>query len=151
YRPRVLIAETVGLGPSLADRAAWEVRHAAGRGTRIAYTLPGWRGSAGRLWRINTKARVIDSFIGIDEELLVCGVVFSLTENGGSQTQIEVTLPDAYDVLPEPLKSPGPTSLAAGSVTVQEAPGSQRYRPATQAELDELQRPRSPGSTTAGR
>lgn len=107
HRPRVIIAEHAGEGPSMQDRAAWEVRNAAGKGTRIAYTLPGWRGESGELWRTNTTVPVVDQWLGVEVELLVCGVVFSLTPTDGSLTEVEVTLPDAYDVQVVPLKGTG--------------------------------------------
>lgn len=108
YRPRVVVAETAGAAQSFADRAAWEVRAAAGRSVRVQYTLPGWRGASGALWRTMTLARVKDRFLGVDADLLISGVVFSLTPQGGSLTEVEVTLPDAYDVQAVPLKqAPG--------------------------------------------
>jgi prophage tail gpP-like protein len=107
-RPRVVISEAAGEGPSFQDRASWECRSAAGRGTRIAYVLPGWRGSFGRLWRTNTLVQVIDAYLGVEEQLLVCGVVYSLTAGDGSLTEVEVTLPDAYDVQEVPLEGAAP-------------------------------------------
>lgn len=104
YRPRVIVAETAGAAQSFADRAAWEVRAAAGRSVRVAYTLPGWRGASGALWRTMTLARVTDRFLGVDADLLISGVVYSLTPQGGSLTELEVTLPDAYDIQAVPLK-----------------------------------------------
>jgi prophage tail gpP-like protein len=136
YRPRVILAEAAGDGISFAERAAWEVRRAAGRGTRIAYVVPGWRGSSGALWRTNTRVRVRDAFLGLDADMLICGVTFSLTDSDGSLTEIEVTLPDAYDVLPKPLSGDG-DGLAPGRVTIRE---NGRERPATPQEVAELYR-----------
>ncbi|MBX9595012.1 MAG: hypothetical protein K2X46_11650 [Roseomonas sp.] len=134
-RPRVVIAEAAGEGPSFQDRASWECRNAAGKGTRIAYTLPGWRGSFGRLWRTNTKVPVLDRYLGVDEQLLVCGVVYSLTPSEGSLTEVEVTLPDAYDVQVEPLKGSGANGLLRDQVLIEDPPRSGRYRPARDGEL----------------
>lgn len=106
-RPRVIVSETAGEGLNFRDRAAWEVRQAAGQGTRIAYTVPGWRGASGDLWRTCTTVAVRDTWLGLDAALLVAGVVFSLTSRGGSLTEVEVTLPDAYDVAVVPLKDQG--------------------------------------------
>jgi prophage tail gpP-like protein len=107
HRPRVIVAEAAGDAPAFRDRAAWEVRHAAGQGTRVAYTVPGWRGARGALWRIGTMVPVTDAWLGAETELLVATVLFSLTAREGSLTEVELTLPDAYDVLPVPLKDRG--------------------------------------------
>jgi prophage tail gpP-like protein len=104
YRPRVVVAETAGAAASFADRAAWEMRAAAGRSIRVGYVVPGWRGASGALWRTMTLVRVKDHFLGVDADLLIAGVVFSLTPEGGSLTEVEVTLPDAFDVQAVPLK-----------------------------------------------
>jgi prophage tail gpP-like protein len=136
-RPRVVVSEAAGQGPSFADRATFEVRQAAGRGTRISYVLAGWRGSDGGLWRTNTRVSVQDRFLGIDQEMLVSGVVYSLTPGGGSVTEIEVTLPDAYDVQREPLKDEAGAGngLLDGAVYIDDPVGSGRFRRASEAEL----------------
>jgi len=139
-RPRVVIAEAAGEGPSFQDRASWECRNAAGKGTRIAYTLPGWRGSFGRLWRTNTKVAVLDRYLGVQEQLLVCGVVYSLTPGDGSLTEVEVTLPDAYDVQVEPLKGEGGTQGRPGGGNSLVRGVFQDGRRLTAAEIEALER-----------
>ena len=104
YRPRVLVAETAGGAGAFTDRAAWEVRGAAGRSVRIGYVVAGWRGASGALWRTMTRVPVRDRFLGIEADLLVSAVVYSLTLSDGSVTEVEVTLPDAYDIQPAPQK-----------------------------------------------
>jgi prophage tail gpP-like protein len=102
HRPRVLVAEAAGGASTFADRAAWEVRAAAGRSVRVAYVVAGWRGATGALWRTMTRVPVRDPLLGIDANLLVSAVVYSLTPQDGSVTEVEVTLPDAYDTQPAP-------------------------------------------------
>ena len=104
FRPRVIVGETAGEAGTFEARAKWEVRHAAGQGTRVAYTVPGWRGASGALWRTNTLAAVSDRWLGVEASLLVATVVFSLTPSDGTVTEVEVTLPDAYEIQPIPLK-----------------------------------------------
>jgi prophage tail gpP-like protein len=115
FRPRMIVGETAGEAGTFADRARWEVRHAAGQGTRVAYVVPGWRGATGALWRTNTLAEVSDPWLGVEASLLVATVVFSLTPSDGSVTEVEVTLPDAYDVQPIPLKPTGGGSGRGGA------------------------------------
>ena len=117
HRPRVVIAEAAGDATGFAQRAAWEVRHAAGQGTRVAYTVPGWRGPEGALWRTATRVRVRDAWLGVDADLLVATVLFSLTPGDGSLTEVEVTLPDAYDVQAQPLKDERARRGGAGPET----------------------------------
>lgn len=110
YRPRVLVAEAAGGAAAFGDRAAWEVRAAAGRSMRIGYVVAGWRGASGALWRTMTRVLVRDRFLGIDTDLLVSAVVYSLTPGDGSVTEVEVTLPDAYDIQPAPPKPGRPAA-----------------------------------------
>jgi len=100
HRPRVVLAEAQGEGASFQERAQFEVRLAAGRGSRVRYTVPGWRGASGALWRPNTRVMVEDAYLGLARELLVANLVFSLTEDG-TLAEVECTPVDAYALQPE--------------------------------------------------
>lgn len=106
HRPKVILAEAQGEGVTFQDRAAHEVRVAAGKSRRVRYTVPGWRGSSGNLWLPNTKVWVEDAFLELKRELLISNVTFSLTEQG-TVTELQVAPLDAYALLPEPGKSGG--------------------------------------------
>jgi prophage tail gpP-like protein len=106
HRPKVILAEAQGEGVTFQDRAAHEVRVAAGKSRRVRYTVPGWRGSSGNLWLPNTKVWVEDAFLELKRELLISNVTFSLTEQG-TVTELQVAPVDAYALLPEPGKSGG--------------------------------------------
>lgn len=101
HRPKVILAEAQGEGVTFQDRAAHEVRVAAGKSRRVRYTVPGWRGSSGNLWLPNTKVWVEDAFLELKRELLISNVTFSLTEQG-TVTELQVAPVDAYALLPEP-------------------------------------------------
>lgn len=101
HRPRVVLAEAQGEGGSLQDRATHEVRLAAGRSRRVRYTVPGWRGAGGALWRPNTRAMVEDRYLGLARELLVANVTYSLTPDEGTLTELDLAPVDAYALLPE--------------------------------------------------
>lgn len=101
HRPRVVLAEAQGEGGSLQARAAHEVRLAAGRSRRVRYTVPGWRGAGGALWRPNTRAMVEDRYLGLARELLVANVTYSLTPDEGTLTELDLAPVDAYALLPE--------------------------------------------------
>lgn len=106
HRPKVILAEAQGEGVTFQDRAAHEVRVAAGKSRRVRYTVPGWRGSSGNLWLPNTKVWVEDAFLELERELLISNVTFSLTEQG-TVTELQVAPLDAYALLPEPGKGGG--------------------------------------------
>lgn len=106
YRPKVIIAEAQGEGVTFQDRATHEVRVAAGKSRRVRYTVPGWRGSTGALWRPNTKVWVEDAFLELKRELLISNVTFSLTDQG-TVTELQVAPVDAYALLPEKGKGGG--------------------------------------------
>lgn len=104
HRPRLLIAEAAAApgAPNFQTRADWEVRTAAARSRRVTYTVPGWRGPQGALWRPNTLVWVRDKFLDLDREMLVAAVIFRLDDDQGSRTEIEVAPREAFERLPEP-------------------------------------------------
>jgi len=79
YRPRVVISEGQGEGVTFQDRANWEVRVATGKSRRVRYTVPGWRGRNGALWRPNTRVNVEDAYLDLSRELLISNVTYSLS------------------------------------------------------------------------
>lgn len=101
YRPRVVVSEGQAEGVSMQDRANWEVRVAAGKSRRVRYTVPGWRGRNGALWRPNTRVQVQDAYLDLDRELLISNVTYSLGLDGGTLTEIQVAPVDAYALIPE--------------------------------------------------
>jgi prophage tail gpP-like protein len=113
YRPTVILAEQAGNGVSLQERAQWEVRVARGRSRNVVYRVAGWRDDGGSLWRPNTMVRVKDDYLDIDFDMLVVSVSFALTLDG-SQTELQLSLPDAYDLLPEPDEASAGTGLWEG-------------------------------------
>lgn len=102
YRPHVTIAYQ-GDGSTYQDRAVWERNIRRGKGSRISYTVSGWEHSAG-IWLPNRLVQVQDEFMGYDGDLLISQVRFSLTESEGSQTELEVCLPEAFQLINLPDK-----------------------------------------------
>lgn len=100
FRPLVLIAELGEPGGELVkNRALWEASIRYGRSWRGTYRTAGWRDAAGALWKPNAMVQVIDEFAGINESLLICGVRFTLDEDG-SITELTVTRREAFDLIP---------------------------------------------------
>jgi prophage tail gpP-like protein len=100
-RTLVVIAETAVDAARCRDRAAWEAAKRAADGTRVSVTVPGWRQSpGGPLWAANTISRVTDAEEGLDADLLIAEVQFTLDENG-TQTKLSLAPPAAFRLLPE--------------------------------------------------
>lgn len=110
YRPLVLVSENQGDGVSLRDRAQWEATVRAARATNISVTVQGWS-HAGGLWEPNTLVKVQDRLMRLDDgvELLVRAVAFKLDDKTGTTTELSLTRPDAFKLLPQ--KEPS-TNLA---------------------------------------
>lgn len=96
YRPLVIIAESADGGSTPTQRAEWEVSVRRARSRRVTYTVPGWRGSTGALWRINTLAQVRDEYLGIAEDMLITAITYAVGKDG-STTELEVTSRDAWN------------------------------------------------------
>lgn len=101
YRPLIILAEQ-GDGGTYADRAKWERNIRAGRASRINYTVTGWEHAAG-LWLPNRLVQVQDDFLGVDGDLIIAQVVFSL-DGEGSLTHLELCRREAFDLIELPEK-----------------------------------------------
>lgn len=82
-------------------RAQWEAKVRAGRGDVVNVTVQGWKQADGALWPVNARVAVRSPTLGIDGEMLVSQVTYSLDESSGSLTKLALKRPDAF--LPEPV------------------------------------------------
>lgn len=99
YRPLIVLSEQQsGQNFTLQQRIDWERNVRIGRGTRATATVQGWRHRDG-LWRPNTLVSVRADAAGIDEQLLVVKVSYSLTDTRGTITELELTHPLAFALL----------------------------------------------------
>lgn len=102
YRPKLILAEGAAGPAALQVRADWEVRVAAGRSAELTYTLPGWRGASGAIWKPNTIVRVEDRRLDIDREMLISAVKLILDGQRGSRSELTLVPPDAFDLRAQP-------------------------------------------------
>lgn len=102
YRPLIVMAEDQGASGTIRDRALWEAAVRAGKGSRATITVQGWHHAAG-LWQPNRLVHVHSPWLGLDREMLIVGVAFVL-DGSGSRTELELTLPDAFKLVPLPDK-----------------------------------------------
>jgi len=102
YRPHVTIAYQ-GDGSTYMDRATWERNIRVGKGNRVSYTVTGWEHAAG-LWLPNNLVQVQDDYMGYTGDLLISQVRLTLSEQSGSQAQMDLCLPEAFELINLPDK-----------------------------------------------
>jgi prophage tail gpP-like protein len=90
-------------GYSAADarrRADWEARTRAARAEKVTIGVQGWYQPGGAaLWTPNALSRVSVPAIGVDGDMLISHVEYSIGD-GGQVTQLNLVRPDAFT--PEP-------------------------------------------------
>jgi prophage tail gpP-like protein len=97
YRPLVIISETQGTNKSLQERARWEKTTRIGRSRKYMCTVQGWQQFPHPvLWQLNTLVRISDDIVGLNDTWLISGLNFSLTEDGGTITEITAMPPVAF-------------------------------------------------------
>lgn len=101
YRPKTILAGTATDPGSCRDQAAWEAVVRAGQSTPLTYVVVGWSMSNGRLWPLNALIPVKDSFVGINRDMLIAQLAFTLDESGGQVTRISVVHPNSFALEPE--------------------------------------------------
>ncbi|MDH5753328.1 MAG: hypothetical protein OEZ59_13035, partial [Deltaproteobacteria bacterium] len=99
-RPLTVLSESPGGLADMKTRAEWERAVRLGRSSQVVITVQGWEHSGG-LWEPNTRVKVRDDWLGLDEELLLAGVSLVLDDNG-SRAELTLTRPEAFDLLPVP-------------------------------------------------
>jgi prophage tail gpP-like protein len=115
---RVLIinADTDMTAEQASQKAHWQQQANAGKALELRYTVQGWTGSAGELWRENRLVKVEDDIVGITATLVISAVEYSLSRSG---TTCELTLnhPSAFDH--------EPVATSAKKYSATEKPGRQ--------------------------
>lgn len=100
-RKRVMIIKESGQMTSelVNARANWERGNRMGKALSTTYKVQGWRQSNGALWKHNMLVRVRDPLIGLDRDMLIGEITYSLSESGTVATMV-VGPPDSFE--PEP-------------------------------------------------
>ncbi len=99
YRPIVHLARSKADDKGCAEEADWRMRTKRGESEEISYRVHGFSEN-GRLWRVNETVEVADSFQDVFRDMLISRVTFLLQEDGGEETEIAVTSPEAFDNKP---------------------------------------------------
>ena len=83
----------------LAARANWEMTVHAGRALRHVVVAQGWKDDKGTLWQPNGMVKVTSSKLGCDETLLIVATRH-IEDEQGTRTELIVTRPDAFKLIP---------------------------------------------------
>ncbi len=102
YRPLIIVAEEQADKTSTQKRADWEANTRAARSQPGSAVVQGWRDPRGQLWRPDTRVELSAPSVYMSGEMLVAGVTFSRSNDGGTTTALELTRPEAWTLLPVP-------------------------------------------------
>lgn len=95
YRPLTIMAESTIDDANGQDRADYEAKVRAAKGTDLTVQTVGFFQEDGTPWEINRLVRVDSGFLGVKRQMLIKKVVFN--KNGsGTLTTFELTRNDGY-------------------------------------------------------
>lgn len=102
-RKRIMIEVDMGLTPQLAQtKAQWLATVRAARSSRMKVTVQGFRQGDGSLWTFNRIVSLQAASLGVETatDVMIAGVTYSISDEGGSETVLDLVRPDAFQ--PEP-------------------------------------------------
>jgi prophage tail gpP-like protein len=101
HRPLTILADKLIDHKQTQSRADYERNVRYGKSQQVQVTVQGWYYDARNLWPINRLVAVKDEFLGIDADLLITGVAFSL-DYGGIRTVLTLAPREGFDLVPVP-------------------------------------------------
>lgn len=95
---RILVVRPEGnVTPAVATtRAQWEAAVRAARSETVTAVVQGWTQSNGALWDRNLLVQVKANEVGVNGEMLISAVSFSLDLDGGTVTELTLKGPQAF-------------------------------------------------------
>ena len=100
YRPTIIKLDNSGTEADARRRAQWEATIRAAESTQVGVVVQGWRQSGGSLWRTNLITKVTSQWCGIDDDMLIDQIEYSLDNDSGTVTRMDLVPPTSY--LPQP-------------------------------------------------
>lgn len=97
-RPLVVQSEQLTNTADAKRRANWEAAVRGAKAASFTVVLQGWRQGDGSLWRPNQLVLCYAAAIGLDGEMLVTDVSYTLANGQGSITTLSLERKDAYRV-----------------------------------------------------
>lgn len=109
YRPLTILSEAQVNAGNAQTRANWEATVRAARSQVVNITVQGWlqNEKTRQLWEVNQRVSVKLPWLGIESELLITQVTFTLNASG-STTALQLMHPEAF--IPQP-QIPESTSI----------------------------------------
>ena len=103
YRPLVWVQDGSSDSGTLLRASEWRRNTRAGQSERVSYTVQGWEHSPGQPWEPGLTVFVEDKFLRLSRVgLIIESCNFTFSESGGSETQIDLVLPEAFQSLSPP-------------------------------------------------
>lgn len=99
YRPLILTADCPDIALTLVERAKWEANLRWARSLQVEAVVQGWQHANG-VWEPNRVVHFKAPALQLEGDLLIAGVEFSLSLDGGSTSKLSLTHADAFKVLP---------------------------------------------------
>jgi len=99
WRPKIIVPGSGLTNEGAKTRAAWETQIRAGRSSTIQVNIAGWRQYTQELWRENLIVFVVIPHLGVEGDMLVKDVEYTLNSTGRSLS-MGLVLPEIY--APEP-------------------------------------------------
>lgn len=99
YRPLILIGEDQSTIAGVRSRAAFEATTRAAKSQRATVAVFDWRRPDGPLWTPDVLVSLTSPFLLIDGTMLVSEISYVKDERG-TITELTVTPPDAFNLLP---------------------------------------------------
>lgn len=97
YRPHVTLAESQLTQAQAQLRANWQRAYAFGRSYQFHADVAGWRQPDGSLWQLNQLVSTTSpGYLGIDGDLLVAHIEYTLDDRGGRQTRMMLGPVEGY-------------------------------------------------------
>lgn len=100
YRPVVTLARSQLTAEGAQTQADWMSRTAKGRSEELRHRVKGYHDEEGNLWRPNTLSAVNDDYQDVHRDMLIAGVRYLYGEDGGEESELRLTSPEAYDTEP---------------------------------------------------
>jgi len=101
YRPKLIIAEAAVDSGLAQKRAEWEAAVRAARAVSCTVQVAGWTHESGELWRENQIVSAKLPHHGIFGDMLIKEIAYSLNDNEGTRTTMQLVRPDAYTKQPD--------------------------------------------------
>jgi prophage tail gpP-like protein len=103
-RTLTMFADTVADNNLCGYKAAWEAQVRAGLSRAVEYEVVGWVQSNGKPWQINRRVSVKDSFLGMDDTMLIYALDHIADPDAGIITKIAVVPKETFSLNTKAIK-----------------------------------------------